>query len=172
MHQNIMKLESLAFNLAMAIALFFAALPLHAADNNPPEQMTYQGFLADGNGVGLAPSNPLNYDAIFRIYDAATDGNLLWAETQIITVDKGLFSVVLGQGAQNASEPRPALSSVFASTSASDRYIAINVKVGSTAMDILPAFAWCLVPIRFLPGTPTTSSILAVSTSSTPWRLD
>src|SRR4051794_10416824 len=135
MHQNLMKLGTLACKAGMAAALFLAPFTTLGADNNPPEQMTYQGFLADANGVGLAPTNPLNYDAVFRIYDASTAGTLLWAETQIITVDKGVFSVLLGQGAQNASEPRPALSSVFASAGASDRYVAINVKVGSTAMD-------------------------------------
>jgi hypothetical protein len=138
-----MNLRKLSTILSLAAALL--AISTRAADNNPPEQMTYQGFLADANGAGLAPSNPLNYDAIFRIYDASTGGNLLWAESQIITVDKGLFSVILGQGSVNASEPRPSLSSVFASTSASDRFIAINVKVGATTMDILPR-------LRLVPG--------------------
>jgi len=140
-----MKLRSFAFTVGMAATLFLMPSPARGADNNPPEQMTYQGFLADSNGVGLAPTNPLNYDAVFRIYDASTAGTLLWSETQIITVDKGVFSVLLGQGAQNGSEPRPALSSVFASAGASDRYIAINVKVGATAMDILPR-------LRLVPG--------------------
>src|SRR5687768_8398845 len=109
MRQNVMKLRSHVLNLGMAAALFTAVHPTWCADNNPPEQMTYQGYLADANGAGLAPANPLNYDAVFRIYDASSGGNLLWAETQIITVDKGLFSIVLGQGSQNGSEPRPSL---------------------------------------------------------------
>lgn len=145
MRQFKMKPATFALSLGMAFALCIAPAVLQAADNNPPDQMTYQGFLADANGVGLAPSNPLNYDAIFRIYDASTGGNLLWAETQIITIDKGVFSIILGQGAQNGSEPRPALSTVFASATASDRYMAINVKVGANAMDIQPR-------LRLLPG--------------------
>lgn len=139
------KARSLALNIALAAALFPAALPARGADNNPPELMTYQGFLADSNGVGLAPANPLNYDAVFRIYDASTGGNLLWSESQIITVDKGQFSVLLGQGSAFSSEPRPALSSVFAAAGASDRFLGINVKVGTTAMDILPR-------LRLVPG--------------------
>lgn len=142
-----MKLASFALMLFTGAVLFFGSFSARGADNNPPEQMTYQGYLADANGVGLAPTNPLNYDAVFRIYDASTGGTLLWAETQIITVDKGLFSVILGQGAQNGSEPRPTLSSVFALASASDRFIAINVKVGTTAMDILPRLR--LVPSAY-----------------------
>lgn len=139
------KFASFALKLAIATTLLAAPLSSRAADNNPPEQMTYQGFLADANGAGLAPTNPLNYDAVFRIYDAQSGGNLLWSEAQIITVDKGVFSVILGQGSQNGSEPRPALSSVFTTASASDRFIAINVKVGATAMDILPR-------LRLVPG--------------------
>jgi hypothetical protein len=140
-----MNLKSFACKVGIAMGLLFAGVPAPGADNNPPEQMTYQGFLADANGVGLAPTNPLNYDAVFRIYDAAAGGTLLWSEAQIITVDKGLFSVLLGQGSENASEPRPALSSVFASAGASDRYVAITVKVGANNMDILPR-------LRLVPG--------------------
>src|SRR5688572_10639071 len=69
---KIMKLKSIACKVGIAAALLFAGVSAGAADNNPPEQMTYQGFLADANGVGLAPTNPLNYDAVFRIYDSAT----------------------------------------------------------------------------------------------------
>ena len=38
----------------------------HAADANPPERMTYQGYLVDGNGDPLGNSAPVNYDVIFE----------------------------------------------------------------------------------------------------------
>ncbi len=92
--------------------------------------------------MALGNSAPINYAAVFRVYDQSTAGVLLWSESQIITVDKGLFSVILGQGSANGSEPRPALSSVFApsgaSTWISDRYIAINVTIGGVATEIQP----------------------------------
>ena len=78
-----------------------SAALLHAADSNPPERMTYQGFLVDANGTALATNAPKNYDVLFRIYDAQTLGNLKWSEAQTITVDKGYFSVLLG-----ATSPR------------------------------------------------------------------
>ncbi len=90
--------------------------------------MSYQGFVADANGAALASSNPVNYTVVFRIYAASSGGSSLWAESQTVTVDKGNFSVVLGEGVAEGSEPRPTLSSVFASATASDRYIGITVK--------------------------------------------
>ena len=47
---------------------------LQAADANPPERMTYQGYLVDGNGDPLGKDVPANYDVVFRIYDAKSGG--------------------------------------------------------------------------------------------------
>ena len=68
---------------------------LQAADANPPERMTYQGFLVDGNGAALGNSAPANYDVVFRIYNAKSGGTPIWSEQQTVTVDKGYFSVLL-----------------------------------------------------------------------------
>lgn len=55
--------------------------------------ITYQGRLTDAGG----PANG-NFDMTFRIFDAATGGNLLWVETFTgLPVTAGLFTVVLGQ---------------------------------------------------------------------------
>lgn len=126
---------------------------LGAADANPPERMTYQGFLVDANGVALGNSAPRNYDVIFRIYDASTSGNILWAEQQTLTVDKGYFSVLLGEGSQVGSEPQPALSSLFSSPNASDRYVQITVKgIGTSGGDstIQPRLRLLSSPYAFL----------------------
>ena len=56
----------------ITITLVFAALVLgqagrlNAADANPPERMTYQGYLVDGNGDPLGGSIPANYDVVFQ----------------------------------------------------------------------------------------------------------
>jgi microcystin-dependent protein len=124
-----------------------------AADANPPEQMTYQGFLVDANGVALGNSAPKNYDVIFRIYDDQSAGNELWAEQQTLTVDKGYFSVLLGEGSQAGSEPRPALSTLFASATASDRFVETTVKgigAGGSDSTILPRLRLLTSPYAFL----------------------
>lgn len=144
----------------LILALAFAGSDLHAqAVATPPERMTYQGFLVDGNGapLGSAATGPRNYDVIFRIYNHESQsgvGNLLWAEQQTVTVDKGYFSVLLGEGA--ASEgPRPNLSSLFIGPTASDRFVQVTVKgIGANGanVDILPRLRLLTAPYAFLAG--------------------
>lgn len=94
----------------------------------PPDSLPYQGFLADADGVGLGSPVPTNYDVIFRIYDAASAGTLVWSEQQTVTIDGGHFGVELGAGGAVGSEPRPALSSIFWSPSASERHVEATIK--------------------------------------------
>ena len=58
-----------------------------------PQTMSYQGLLTDAAGNPVA-DGPV--DLTFKLYDAATDGTLLWEETQQVDVAKGLFNVILG----------------------------------------------------------------------------
>jgi microcystin-dependent protein len=144
---------SLAFARQAFTSLWVTACLLvsaKAAGPTPPDKMTYQGYLVDANGAALAPSSPANYPVVFRIYDASQGGTLLWAEDQIVTVDKGGFSVVLGEGTQHQSEPRDALSAVFSSTGASDRYIGISVTIGTTTSEIAPRLRLLPAPYAFL----------------------
>jgi hypothetical protein len=97
---------------------------LGQANSNPPERMTYQGFLVGSDGVALGNTNPRNYDVVFRIYDVENGGVPLWGEQQTVTVDKGFFNVLLGEGA--AVGVRPALSSLFKGATASDRFVGIK----------------------------------------------
>ena len=123
------------------------------ADDNPPERLSYQGFLVDANGVALGNSAPKNYDVIFRIYDAQSSGNRLWAEQQTLTVDKGYFSVLLGEGAQVGSEPHAALSTLFTGSTASDRFVEITVKgIGAGGGDstIAPRLRLLTSPYAYL----------------------
>ncbi len=125
------------------------------ATPNPPGQVSYQGFLTDANGVALALSAPKNYDVNFRIYNAPTGGNAVWGEVQTVTVDRGYFSVLLGQGAAlSGGEPwTNNLAIIFTGTDASDRYIGITVK-GITTPDteIQPRLRLLASPYAFLAG--------------------
>ena len=58
-----------------------------------PHLINYQGRLTDSSNAPLNGS----YALTFRIYDAATAGNLLWEENQLsVVISKGLFAVLLG----------------------------------------------------------------------------
>src|SRR5688500_6031848 len=135
--------------------LFLVALslsPVRAASPNPPEFMTYQGYLVDGNGVALGVDAPKNYDVIFRLWDSQVGGTNQWSEQQTVTVDKGFFSVLLGEGS-DVGEPRGSLSILFNGFDASDRYIGITVKrIGpnNSDVDILPRMRMLTSPYSFL----------------------
>lgn len=116
---------------------------------SPPELMTYQGFLTDNSGTPLANDRPRNYDVKFRLYDASSGGNRVWSEQQTVTVDKGYFSILLGQGGTIAGEANAtSFSGVFSGGTASDRFLSLSVVgQGPGGADLL------IEPrLRLLPG--------------------
>ncbi|MBL9136265.1 MAG: tail fiber domain-containing protein [Verrucomicrobiales bacterium] len=115
----------------------------------PPELMTYQGFLVDANGEALATNAPANYPVIFRVFSTAGGGDPLWAEQQIVTVDRGNFSVMLGEGTPVSGQPRPALSTLFAGPNSADRYMSLSVTIGSTTSEMLPRLRLLPAPYAF-----------------------
>jgi microcystin-dependent protein len=133
--------------LLLAVACLTAKAQL--GDANPPEKMTYQGYLVDAAGAPLATAGPKNYVVVFRVYDEQSGGTCLWAEQQTVTVDKGYFSVLLGEGS-TVGDPRPTLSTVFAGPRASERYIGITVNLGSSSVDIAPRLKLVTSPFAYL----------------------
>lgn len=127
---------------------------LQAAEAKPPNVMSYQGYLVDANGTPLAPTNPANYPVIFRIYDQATGGNRLWSEQQIVTIDKGNFSVLLGEGTEVQGESRPNLSDLFGGSTmavgSSERYMDITVIANNQPLNILPRLRLLPAPYAYL----------------------
>ena len=116
----------------IASSMLFLLLSAHAADQYPPSDMTFQGFLTDASTppVPLGNTSPVNKQVTFRIWNHPTIwdiGYLKWAETQIVTVDKGHFSVLLGKGSPLPGHPYPGLHQVFVGTDASDRWISLEV---------------------------------------------
>ena len=124
---------------------------IHAqANSNPPERLTYQGYVVDANGKLLGELAPKNYDVVFRIYDSQTAGAVKWAEQQTVTIDKGYFSVLLGEGT-SVGQPRPDLSAVFLGADASDRYVEITVKgIGTPDATIAPRLRLLSSPYAFV----------------------
>ena len=141
--------------IALVAAMHLAETALAQATPRPPERMTYQGFIAGSDGVALGNTSPKNYDVIFRVYDAETGGTLIWGEQQTATVDKGYFSVLLGEGAPVSGIPNAGitLSSLFNSATASDRFVQFTVKgigTGGADVDILPRARMMSAPYAFL----------------------
>ena len=119
------------------------------AVESPPERMTYQGFLADANGAPIGNTTPANFTIVFRIYNASQGGASLWSEQQVVTVDKGLFSVILGEGSQFQSESHGAISGVFSGSTADVRWVGITV-VELGGAEIAPRLRLLTSPYSFL----------------------
>ena len=144
-----MKLRAL---LAVYASLFFTTTTVDVsaqATSNPPGKLTYQGFLTDGDGNPFGNSTPENKEVVFRIYDAETGGNLKWASQQVVTIDKGHFSVLLGEGSASADGEQffsSDLSSVFGGSDASDRFLELEVDSNTIA----PRLQMFAAPYAFL----------------------
>jgi hypothetical protein len=146
---------------ALFSAAYFRVPPLAAADANPPDRLTYQGYLVDSNGPLGNP--PKNYDVVFRIYLNADATGLKWSEQQTITVDNGSFSVLLGDGTVFPGEGHPALSTVFTGSDASDRFIGVTVSgIGPNggAAEVLPRLRMLTAPYSYLAAKAVTAGKL------------
>ena len=146
MKTNTSSLLATPLRIATCLLTFAAAVPVtRAADGNPPDRLTYQGYLVDAAGNALGTTAPKNYDVIFRVYNHETASGAtyrLWTEMQTVTVDKGYFSAVLGEGGAYGTEPHLAISTLFTNqVDASDRFIEMTVRgIGAGGADstILP----------------------------------
>ncbi|MBE2283807.1 MAG: tail fiber domain-containing protein [Prosthecobacter sp.] len=112
--------------------LLHGAGSLHA-QSMVPSAMNYQGVLTDNNGDPVANAAPENRNIEFRIYSQATGGTPLWGEAQTVTVFKGQFSVVLGNGTAVGGAPSgPAsFAAVFANATSADLYFGITPQGGA-----------------------------------------
>lgn len=141
---------------SVVLVLFACFGPLAAWGQptaNPPGKMSYQGFLTDNNGNPLGVAAPINRDTIFRIFSAPTAGNLRWSEQQTVTIDKGYFTIFLGEGSAVGSEPNTNnLAALFSGSDASDRYIEITLKGvgGGSDVTISPRVQFLTSPYSFL----------------------
>ncbi len=107
----------------------------------PPDVLLFEGSMVGPDGAVIGASNPVNYPVVFRVFDRLVGGQLLWSEQQTVSVYQGAFSALLGEGSAYANEPRTPLSSVFRSSTASDRYVEVTLRgagAGMTDVTVAP----------------------------------
>ena len=148
------RTKSVAILVVGAMAFGLPGLARAAEANQPPELMTYQGYLVDANGDPLGDTAPANYDVVFRIYAVKQGGASLWAEQQTVTVDKGYFSVMLGEGTGFGNEPGTDdgdfLSDAFSGAGIKDRFIGVTVKgLGGSDVEIAPRLRFVTSPYAY-----------------------
>lgn len=156
-HGNWKQVRRAVLTVLTGAALALGEGAMAQATPRPPERMTYQGFVAGNDGVPLGNTAPKNYDVVLRIFDSEGSNTPLWGEQQTVTVDKGYFSVLLGEGAAVTGVPNAGitLSSLFAGATASDRYVGFTVKgvgAGGTDVEVLPRMRLLTSPYSFLSG--------------------
>jgi len=80
--------------LAIILMIFLTAysLQLKAVHAEIPHLINYQSKLTDANGTPVTGTKQIT----FRIYDTASGGTPLWEETQSVTINRGIFNVLLG----------------------------------------------------------------------------
>lgn len=101
-----MKTTRLLIALAAALALPAAHL---AAQSSVPGTISYQGRVTEADGSLVGNSSPTERTVIFRIWDNASAtgaANLLYSERQTVTIFKGEFSVLVGNGDPVTGSPR------------------------------------------------------------------
>jgi len=101
-----MKTTRLLIALAAAFALPAAHL---AAQSTVPGTISYQGRVTEADGSLVGNSSPTERTVIFRIWDNASAtgaANLLYSERQTVTIFKGEFSVLVGNGDPVTGSPR------------------------------------------------------------------
>jgi hypothetical protein len=81
---------ALQFSVLLPVLLLWVPLSFAA-----PNEMNFQGRITDDMGNSVTDGV---YEMRFRIYDALTDGNLQWEETQDVNITDGVYSVILGTG--------------------------------------------------------------------------
>jgi hypothetical protein len=84
-----MKTQKKSITLFFIIALFLLTTPAWAV----PPLINYQGKLTDANGSPVADGS---YSMTFKLYSVLAGGTALWSETQSVSVNNGVYSLVLG----------------------------------------------------------------------------
>lgn len=75
------------------IALISVMLVSFTSLAQVPRTISFQGVLTDAQGNIVSDGN---HQLTLKLYDAATNGNILFTETQIVPVVKGVFNAIIG----------------------------------------------------------------------------
>jgi hypothetical protein len=76
--------------LALVLVMALCALTALAA---VPQTMSYQGVLRDASGNVVADGD---YDLTFSLYTVPAGGTAAWTESQVLSVEGGIFDAILG----------------------------------------------------------------------------
>ena len=134
----------------LAWLAFLVAPMTWAVDYAPPLRMSFQGFLTDSAGTPRGNSSVETLAVTFRLYRTSTAAltDAIWAETQNVIVDKGHFSVVLGEGTAISGYNSTLSASLFSGNDTDNgRYLGVTV---GTETEVAPRIQFFTTPYSFL----------------------
>ena len=163
-----MKSSLRSLPLVVLAALLVGHVPSLPAQTigGAPNTIDYQGKALDAQGAVLAPTTAANYEMTFRIYDAQEGGTIIWAEKQIVTVSKGLFSVRLGEGTATG-EGAVLQTNLADAFNAASRFLGVTIAIsGQTPVEILPRLAFLATPFAYSANRSVTAERLVLNPSA------
>lgn len=83
------------------------SLSLLASAGTVPSLLSYQGRVTDADGALIGEGGPVNRTVTFRFHAASSGGDALYAESQVVTISEGEFSVLIGNGTGVSNSPGP-----------------------------------------------------------------
>ena len=133
-----MKLPTLTLLLALG-----ATLPVGAA-STVPTLLSYQGMVTDTAGTPIGNTASVNRTVLFKLYHTSSGGTPIWAESQVVTISGGAFSVLIGNGTGISQLPGPSspatpvksVSAIINEATAEGLYLGISVSDGTAATPV------------------------------------
>jgi hypothetical protein len=135
-----MKIHPLSLLLASGL-LLSPALALGQA-SYVPTLVSYQGRVTDSTGALIGNTAPVNRTVEFRLYTLSSGGVPIWAESQVVTISAGEFSVLIGNGAgitgltgpsAPAATPFRTFASALNSSGSAALYLGVTVDDGNAS---------------------------------------
>ncbi|MCP4634543.1 MAG: hypothetical protein GY855_16565 [candidate division Zixibacteria bacterium] len=77
----------------LVIYLFFSLIIIGNVIAENTNFISFRGYLVDSQDEPLTGE----YEITFKIYSSSTNGDILWSETDLINIDNGFYSIILGQ---------------------------------------------------------------------------
>ena len=129
------------FCAALATVLLTATI-LGPAQAAVPAALNYQGFLTNPSTGAPISTAGTALPITFKLWDALTAGNLIYSETQSVTVTNGAFNVHIGSGAVQ-NPPNVAFTTVAFDI---PYWLEITVGTGGAAQTLAPRQTLASVP--------------------------
>jgi hypothetical protein len=92
MDDNVRRFTAIHIGIVLLMLLMGAMKP-QLCYSEVPKTVNYQGYLTDSGGIPVDG----DVDMEFSIYNVSSGGSSLWSESQTVTVQNGIYSVILGE---------------------------------------------------------------------------